>query len=446
MRVTALAAVMGALGVHGAGAQSAAAEPALYNDTTLTRLVAQAMEANPDIHAAQARIRGARAERFQTALDLAPTVTAVGGYTRQRISGASFPGLGGTLPDQDLWQTGVQLSWEIDAFGRVRRSVEARSALLDAAEEDVRDTRVLLGSEVAGAYFRLRGAQDRLRVARRNAENQRRTLAVTQDRLEGGRGTALDTERAQAQLSSTLAVIPVFEAAVAAEQYRLSVLLGREPGIVVDDDGAGSLQLPEPEELKAMDAGEAILERPDVLGAQRRLAASEAFVGAAKAWYMPRVAIQGSAGYTAGAFDALGNAGTTRYAVGPVLSWPLLDLARVKSGVDAAQAARSESRARYEGALLRAREEAETAVIDYRTAREQLGHLDDAARASRRAAELARLRFEEGADDFLGVLDAERRLLEAEDRLSAGRTQATNALVAVYRALGLTWGGNQDNR
>lgn len=426
------------------GAYARVGAPSALSDTTLARLVDEALEANPDLAAVEARIQGARAERFQTALDLAPAVTASGGYTRQRISGASFPGLTGTLPDQDVWEAGLHMSWEVDAFGRIRRSLDGRADLLDAAEEDVQDARVVLGAEVAGAYYRVRGAQDRLAVALRNAENQRRTLAVTQERLEAGRGTALDTERARAQLSSTLSAIPALEASVIAEQHRLSVLLGREPGVVVEDLPPGAAAPVLPETLEAVEPDALALGRPDVLGAEHRVAASEAFVGAAKAAYLPRITLQGAAGYTASAFDALGNTGTPRYAIGPVLSWPLLDLARVKSGVDRAKAAQTEARARYQGALLRATEEIETSRARYEGARARLGHLEDAAAASARAADLARLRFEEGAGDFLEVLDAERRLLEAEDRLAAGRTDATTALVAAYRAMGVTWTGGDE--
>jgi outer membrane protein TolC len=107
--------------------------------------------------------------------------------------------------------------------------------------------------------------------------------------------------------------------------------------------------------------------------------------------------------------------------------------------VDAARADEVEAEAEYEGAILRAREEVETSLVVYRTSRERLGFLQEAADASAHAAELARLRFQEGADGFLEVLDSERRLLEAQDQLSSGRSQATDALVAVYRALGARW-------
>lgn len=410
-------------------------------DAGLSRLVEEAVRANPDLAAVRARIRGARAQRFQAALDLAPTVTASGGYTRQRLAGASFPGLEGPIPDQDVWEAGIRVSWEIDAFGRVRKALEGRGALVEAAEEEAENVEVLLASEVADAYFALRSAEERLTVAQRNADNQSRSLAVTRERLEGGRGTALDTERALAQLNSTLSAVPSLEAAVTAARHRLAVLLGRDAGDPLVEIEAGAPFPLLPERLPDGDAASLIAARPDVRAAAHRVSASESFVGAARSGLLPRISIQGAAGYTANTFDALGNQGTPRYSVGPVVSWPLLDLARVRSGVDEAVSARAEARARHEGALLRAREEIETSRVAYAQAHARLGYLEEAAAASGRAAELARLRYEEGAGDFLEVLDAERRLLEAEDRLAAGRAEAAAALVAAYRASGRTVAG-----
>lgn len=437
-------AVLAVLGVvmSGAGirAQSVSGPLETLGDTVLTKLIDQALAANPGLAAVEARVRGARADRFDAALDLAPTVTAVGGYTRQQISGATFPGLGGDLPSQDLWEAGVQMSWEVDVFGRTRHAIAGRDGLLDAAGEDVRDTRVFLTAEVAAGYFRLRAAQSRLAVAQRNADNQRRTLAVTVERLEGGRGTALDTERARAQLSSTLAAMPALEAAIMREQHDLSRLLGREPGTVVDAVAGGDAFPTLPPVLDLPPEAEAIERRPDVIGARNRLSASTSFVRAARADYLPRISIRGAAGYTASAFDALGSSGTPRYSFGPVVSWPLMDLARVGSSVERARANEREARAIVEDRALRARAEIATSRTEYEMARTRLDHLVDAAEASERAADLARLRFLEGAGDFLEVLDAERRLLEAEDQLVAGRLAAGNAMVGVYRALGVSWG------
>jgi len=407
-------------------------------DTTLARLVGEALRDNQDVEAMRARVSSARAARTGALLELTPSVTAVSGYSRQRVASGAIPGSasGVRLPEQDVWDAGLRMSWEVDVFGRLRNSAQARGSLLGAADEDLKDVRIVLAAQVARAYFDLRGAQDRLAVARRNAENQRGTLEVTTQRLDAGRGTALDVERAQAQLSTTLAAIPGLEAEVAAVQDRIAVLGGREPGAVTEqlDQPGVALTLPDsvavgPTELVAR-------RRPDVRSAEEQVDASGAYVRAARADYLPRLALAGGAGYTSSRFDALGDGGTPRYTFGPVVSWPAFDIGRVKANADAARAAQSEAKARHRQTVLRSMEEVEVSLRTYGKARERLKHLEDAAAASERAAELARLRFTEGASDFLSVLDAERTMLEAQDRLSLGRTQATTALVAVYRATG----------
>jgi multidrug efflux system outer membrane protein len=407
-------------------------------DTTLTRLVAEGLAANHDVRAAEARVLGARAARRSTAFDLAPTITVEGGYTRQRLAGATFPGLG-SFPDQDLWDVGAVASWELDLFGRLRRNLQGQNALLGSAREDLRDVQILLTAELAGAYFDLRGAQEQLAVAQRNAENQRRSLEVTQQRLDAGRGTAFDSERARAQLSSTLAAIPSLEARVAGAQYRIGVLVGRPPASV-----AGELEavvgMPAPPEVGPVVSPDSLVRlRPDVLAAERLLAAETAFVGAATAEYLPRITLSGQAGYTAPELDAIGATGTSRYAVGPVISWPALNLGRVKARADLAKARQAEARARYEQAVLLALRDVETSLVSYRKSRSRLEQLGQAAEASERAADLARLRFEGGVADFLQVLDAERTQLEAQDQLARGRTETVSAYVDLYRALGGTW-------
>jgi multidrug efflux system outer membrane protein len=418
---------------------SAAAFWETLGDSTLSRLVHQGLEANHDIQAAAARVKGARAERTLAKLDLAPTITLAGGYTRQRLSNASFSVVGAAIPDQDIWDVGAQAFWEIDLFGRLRRNLQGQSALLGSAQEDLRAVQILLTAELASAYFDLRGSQGQLDVARRNAENQRRTFEVTQQRLDAGRGTAFDTERARAQLSTTLAALPVFEARVASAQYRIGVLVGRPPAAVAAElQSVGAL--PEPPAVEDVVSPDSLIKnRPDVLSAERRLAAETAFVGAAKADYLPRVTVGGQAGWTSLELDNIGGDGTSRFAIGPVISWPALNLGRVKARADVARARESEARSRYEQSVLQALQEVETSLVTYRTARSRLGQLEEASAASERAADLARLRFEGGVTDFLQVLDAERTQLEAQDQLARSRTEAVTAYVDLYRALGGTW-------
>jgi multidrug efflux system outer membrane protein len=408
-------------------------------DSTLVQLVNEALRGSPDVQVAESRLRAARASRRLAALDLAPTVTASAGVTRQRLSIAQLPGLSVQPPEQDLWDGGFDASWELDIFGRVSRTVRAQGALVASAEADMHDVQLSLAAEVARTYLELRGAQAELAVALRNAENQSRTVALTEERLAAGRGTAFDTERAKAALELTRAAIPTIEARIAGSRNRLAVLLGRSPDALSPALTTPAELPPLPEVVRVGSPQQLVRRRPDVLRAERELAARTMLVGAAKAEYLPRLTIGGSVGYTATTFDALGDRGTPRYLVGPVLSWPFLDLGRVKARVDGAEAQAAEARARYTSAVLAALEEAETAIATYDRARARLASLREAARASERAAELAQLRFQEGVADFLQVLDAQRTLLEAESQLAAGRTAAAVSLVALYKAVGGAW-------
>jgi len=441
-KLAALLVLLALAGVEQARGQQSELPPPIafwktLGDTTLVRLVGEGVKSNHDVVAGRARLRGSRAARLQAALDFAPALTATASYTRQRLASASFPGGFGTaFPDQNVWDAGLQLSWEVDVFGRIRKTTQARGALIAAGEEDVQDLQVLLASELASAYFDLRGAQDRLQVARRNAENQQHTLDVTLQRLEAGRGNEFDSERARAQLNSTLAGIPELEASIAAVQHRITVLVGG-PASGLEQEGEEHQALPAlPDSILVPNPDVAVRLRPDVRSVGCQLSASNAFVGAAKAAYLPRISIGGGAGYVGSSFDALGNSNRPRYAIGPVISWPALDLGRVKAGVDVARAQEAEADAYYRKAQLQASQEIATAVVTYNKARRSLDYLEAASRASERAAALARLRFDEGATDFLQVLDAERTMLEAQDRLAAGRTAATRGLAQVYRALG----------
>jgi NodT family efflux transporter outer membrane factor (OMF) lipoprotein len=410
-------------------------------DSTLVSLVREALHENPDVHVAESRLRAARGSRRLSAFDFAPTITASAGVSRQQLSTAQLPGLSGPPPRQDLWDGGFDASWELDIFGRISHTVRAEDALAQSAENDLHDVQLSLAAEVARTYFELRGAQSERAVAMRNAENQRRTVALTEERLHAGSGTAFDTERAKAELALTLAATPAIEARIAASQYRLAVLLGQSPETLPKTLLTAEELPPLPDVVRVGSPERLVRHRPDVLSAERALAAQTMLVGAAKSEYLPRLSIGASVGYTAGTFDALGEHGTPRYFVGPVLSWSFLDLGRVKTHVNIAHAQADEARAHYTSAVLGAIEEAETAIATYDRSRARLTGLREASRASAHALELAQLRFQAGATDFLQVLDAQRTLLDAESQLAVGRTAAATALVAVYKAVGGGWPG-----
>jgi len=408
-------------------------------DRVLADLIEEALRANTDVQIAESRLTGARAARRLAAFDLAPTVTASGSSIRQQASIAQLPGFGRQLPPEQLWDVGFDAAWEVDFFGRVARNVRARSALATSAEYGLRDVQVSVAAEVGRTYFELRGAQQQLAVAQKNADNQRHTVAITKDRLAAGRGTAFDTERAQSILYLTLATMPALETEIARDRNRLAVLLGRTTDLLLPALAEAAAPSRLPDSLDIGTPSNLVRRRPDVLRAERALAARELLVGAAKADYLPRISLGARLGYTATSFDSLSRAGTSRLLVGPFISFPLFDLGRVKERVDLARADADEARTEHNATVLRALEETQVALVSYDRAHARLAILEDAVRSSQRASALSQQRFEAGLTDFLQVLDAERTLLDADNQLALGHTAAATALVAVYKAVGGTW-------
>jgi outer membrane protein, multidrug efflux system len=250
-----------------------------FQDDRLNHLVDLALASNHDLRVATARLRQARALLSETEFDRYPTVTSRAFYTRERASKVQT--LPGADRDFELYQAGFDATWELDFFGRVRRSIEASAADVGAAEASRRDVIVSLLAEVARNYFALRGTQNRLAVARRNAENQRQTLALTRTLLEAGRGTELDTSRAEAQWQSTLAGIPPLETAIKAAMYRLGVLIGQPP-TTLESELSEPLPLPTLPTLVALGTPADLLRRrPDIRVIERNLTAATARVGVA---------------------------------------------------------------------------------------------------------------------------------------------------------------------
>lgn len=411
----------------------------VFNDPRLDRLVNDALLANKDLQRARANLRASRAARRLAGFDLFPTVTGAGSYTHARESRTQLPAVLSEERTLDSVDVGFDAFWELDFFGRVRRAVQAARAEEQASAASLRDVQVTVTAEVARNYFVLRGLQEQLAVATRNADNQAQTLKVTQARLEAGRGTELDSARAEAQLKTTLASIPLFESSIATTIYRLSVLTGRLPDALTND-----LQAPEPlRDLPALNAvgdpATLLRRRPDIRVAERSLAASTARIGVAIGDLFPKVTFTGSIGYDAATFRGIGKSGSDTYSVGPGISWAAFDLGRVSARIKIAHAQADADLAAYEASVLGALEETEGALVTYGRAQSRRDLLTQAATASERASDLARQRFRGGLTDFVNVLEAERDALSVQDSLAQSRTQTATALVAVYKALGGGW-------
>lgn len=410
-----------------------------FDDPLLSRLIDDALAANHDLRIGLARWDQARALLRQSRSDLLPTVTADATGSTSRSSADQLPGVARDDRDRDSYEAGVSAFWELDFFGRVRRQVQAQRASADAAEADLRSLQVAITAELASSYFRLRGLQARLQVAVDNAENQRETLRLVDARYEAGQGTEFDTSRARAQLASTQARIPALKAAIAIDMHRIAVLTGRTPESLIDAL-AVPVGLPAlPGTVVAGTPGDLLRRRPDIAAAEARLAEATAHIGVATADLFPRFTLSGLIGTQAIDTSALLERDSETRLLALGIDWSFLDIGRVRSRIAAAEAGAEENLARYEQTVLLALEETEGALARHRHAHQELAHLRDAAQASARATELARIQFDGGLVELLQVLDAERFRLDAQDRLAQSRAETAIALVAIYRALAGGW-------
>jgi multidrug efflux system outer membrane protein len=425
------------LAVDGIAQPADAAFWEVLGDPQLTALVEQTLRANHDLRialscwdAANALLRGARADRF-------PTVTAGAGASDSRASTDQSPGFADR--DSRSYDASIRLGWELDLFGRIRRQVEAGRADADAMAADLQSLQVSLVSEVATQYVSLRGLQERLRVTRAQAESQAETVRLVERGLAAGRGTDFDTARVRAQWESTTARIPTLEAQVAFAEHRLAVLTGQRPSALV-------AQLEVAHDLPAAPAapdpgtpGDLLRRRPDIAAAEGRLHSATARVGVATADLFPRFTLGGLLGSQSGSGGGLFEGGSDTRLIAFGIDWSFLDTGRVRARIAAADADAEGELARYEQTVLRALEDTENALVRFDKARQADRHVASAAAESDRAAELARTRNEAGVGTLLDVLDAERTDLQAQDALAQSRTETVVAWIGVYRSLAGGW-------
>ncbi len=409
-------------------------------DETLNALIEKAFIENRDLRVAAANIEAARAALRLERTNLRPTGEAGADYQRRRLSGASFGADGVSFDDTDYFDVGLDAAWELDFFGRVRRGTQAALADAQSAEYLRRDAEALVAAETARAYIDYRGAQTRLAVARRNLEIQDETRTLTETRFEEGMGTRLDVARAESQAKTTEASIPPLEAAGTAAANRLATLTGAPISeIVALLDGADAA-LPAPPDALAIGDAEGLLKRrADVRAAERSLAAATARIGVAKADYFPRITLVGAVSASAQTLSGVGGDGSFGYGVGPSIAWSGFDIPRVRAQVKAADARADAAFAAYEQTVLVALEETRTALSAYGRERVRFNALNAAAATAREAADLARDRYDAGADDFIDVLDAQGRQLAAEASLAESQSAVASRFINVYLALGAGW-------
>jgi outer membrane protein, multidrug efflux system len=422
-----------------AGAPQAAVPDAwwsLFGDPQLDSLVEEALAANQDLAAAAARVEEARAILGITDADRFPEVTGAAGASRNRLSRETSQIPSGFPLELDTYRATVEVSYAFDFWGRLRRATEAARAELLATEEARRNIRLAITAEVARAYFDLLTFERQLEIARGTTGTRTESVRLQKLRFDAGTISGLDLAQAEAELAATDAAVPALERALRQTENRLGVLLGRlggriEPGLPLAELTAPEVPVGLPSEL--------LVRRPDVLEAERRLAAANARIGVARAAYFPSIGLTGVAGTESTELTDLFSSGTGIWQAAVSLVEPIFNAGRTRRQVEAAEARTRESLALYTRTVQGAFAEVEDALVARRTGiaeREALGRQVTALAEARR---LADLRYEGGDSSYLEVLDADRSLFRAELDLARARRDELAASVLLFQALGGGW-------
>jgi multidrug efflux system outer membrane protein len=406
----------------------------IFSDPELDRLEGLSISRNQDLAAAAARVEQAAAEAGLARSAYWPQVAASPSATRERFS----PTTDNPYPQVLATDLSVPLlaSWELDLFGRVRRLNEAARADAAASASLFESVRLSLSAGVAQDYFLLRGLDRELAVLRATITLRRRELDLVSAQQKGGTATELDTSRAETELAAAEADLAAVAVRRESVQDSLAVLAGESATSFAVGSSVADIAVP------VVPAGvpSALLERrPDVAAAERALAAANARIGVAKSAFFPAISLTGSAGYESAEGSRLFGADSRIWSVGPTLYLPLFQGGRNRSNLDRSRAVYEESLAAYRQQVLVALREVQEALTSSRLLSDESAALDRALSHSRRAAELAKTRYEAGYVSYLDVVDAQRTELGNERASAQLFAQRLNASVALIKALGGGW-------
>lgn len=410
-----------------------------FNDPQLDSLIGRAVQRNKDLKLAEARIREARAQRGVTAASGYPTVNTSASYTRSRATENGDSPSSNSMGGNDLFQLGFDASWEVDIFGGVRRAVEAADADVAAFEENRRDVLVTLLSEVARIYMEVRGSQLRLSIARETINAQRQTVELTQDRFAAGLNSELNVAQARAQLSITESQVPTLESTERQSIHQLGVLLGLDPGALLEELTVEAPIPAAPPEVPVGLPSDLLRRRPDVRRAERQLAAATARIGGATADLFPKFSLTGNIGQQSVSISDLAVPGSTFWSIGPAVKWPIFDAGRIRANIQVQDARQEQALVTYEKAVLTSLQDVENSLVAY--SKEQLSRrsLAMAVEANRRAFDISSELYTKGLVDFLNVLDSQRSLYLSQDQLAQSDQRIVSNLVALFKALGGGW-------
>jgi NodT family efflux transporter outer membrane factor (OMF) lipoprotein len=404
-----------------------------FGDPQLTALLAEAQANNLDLHVAASHVEQSIAARATVAADRLPGIAATGDYSRARGSERGLSDISGNngKNNYNVWNTGLNLSWEADLWGRVRRSVEAADAKVQVSVEEQHAAMVSIMAQVARDYIELRGTQSSLDVTRQNLDIARHSLDLTRAQLAQGVATDLEVSQAAALRASIEARVPALEQQRSVLINALSFLVGRQPGALSAELSPSKAIPAGPANVPVGLPSELAQRRPDIRRAEADLHAATAAIGIAKADFYPRISLSGNAGYQAMQLSDLGSWGSHAFAFGPSLSVPIFEGGRLRGQREAGIA--------YQRTVLAAWHEVDNALSGYQADQRRYQSLELAVTESQRALGSAQQQYAQGSVDFLNVLAVQNALLANQAALVQSTADVSLTLVTLYQALGGGW-------
>ena len=401
-----------------------------FDDSDLTGLVTQALQANTSVKTAEAALRQARAQADVQRAGLLPTLGTSASAQRSDT---------GNSDASNLFRAGFDASWEPDIFGGNRSALEASEADAQASAASLANVQVSLAAEVAAGTINLRGLQTRLAIAQRNLASQQETLQITRWRAQAGLVSSLDVEQAVAASEQTAAQVPALQSSIDQAINALAVLTGKAPGTLQASLGQAR-QIPQPpSDLALAFPAETLRQRPDVRTAEHRVSAALARVAVADAARYPSFRLSGSLGLSALTLGTLTDGASVARSLLASVTASLFDGGAARAQVRAQEAALDQVRADYQAAVLAALQDVEDALVALKYDRDRLARLQAAATAAANAELLARQRYESGLIDFSTVLSTQRTLLAAQDSVASTQASLSADHVRLYKALGGGW-------
>lgn len=411
-----------------------------FNDPLLDEFIRRAESGSLTLQQAAANVEVFRARYGIAYSQLFPSISLGAAYSRNRVNLASLGGAEGSSAPFNDWQYGLALAtWEVDLFGKIRRSMQARQAEVQATVEQYRQLLVTLRAEVAIAYLSVRTLQAQLEFTQETVDLLTQIVRVTEARFAAQTVSLIDLSQAKAQLADSQAQIPQLEAAIAEQATGLSVLLGEYPGEVADLL-AEQAPIPLPERELALGIPMDLLRRrSDVLAAERTLVAAVARIGVAEAGFLPELTIVGAWGIDSTTFSGLGDWSNRTYTFGPRITWNFFNGGRVVSQVQEAQAQSLVDELGYRQVVLKAVGEVQTALTNYDGSRRAMNDYRAGLGDVTRAYELALSRYKAGTLDLTQLLQFAQVVLDAQNGLAQATGQTAQNLVELYRSLGGGW-------